>query len=61
MRNEMARRLAPLAVALLALAQPACVVAGGYSSGRGFYVWPGSLISIVVIVLLLLLLRRRRR
>ncbi len=46
---------------LLSLTQPACIVAGGYSSDRGFYVWPGSLISIVVIVLLLLMLRRRRR
>jgi hypothetical protein len=61
MRREVSRRLAPLAIVLIALAQPACILAGGYSSDRGFYVWPGSLLSIVVIVLLLLMLRRRRR
>ena len=55
------RRVLFLASAL-ALSQPACVFVGGYSSDRGLYVWPGSLISIVLIVgLLLLLLRRRRR
>ncbi len=61
MRSEVSRRLAPLVVALLALAQPGCVVAGGYSSGRGFYVWPGSVVSILIVVVLLLMLRRRRR
>lgn len=45
----------------LALSQPACVVAGGYSSGRGFYLWPGSLLSILLIVAVLFILRRRRR
>jgi hypothetical protein len=59
MRREVLPRIATAAV--LALSQPACVVAGGYSSDRGFYVWPGSLLSILVIVVLLLLLRRRRR
>ncbi|HEX8772940.1 MAG TPA: hypothetical protein VF735_04995 [Pyrinomonadaceae bacterium] len=50
-----------LAAIVLALAQPACVVAGGYSSNRGFYVWPGSLLSIVAIIAVIFLLRRRRR
>jgi hypothetical protein len=45
----------------LALLQPACVVAGGYSSDRGFYLWPGSLISILLIVVVLFIWRRRRR
>lgn len=55
------RRIKVSALALLAFLQPACVVAGGYSSDRGFYLWPGSLLTIVVIIALLLLLRRRRR
>lgn len=54
------RRITVLALLFLALLQPACVVAGGYSSDRGFYIWPGSLLTIVVIIVLLLVLRRRR-
>lgn len=61
MRREISRRLLLPLAAVLALSQPACIVAGGYSSSRGLYIWPGSLISIVVIVLVLLMLRRRRR
>ena len=36
-----------------------CVAVGGYSSGRGFFLWPGGIV-ILVVVLLVLLLRRRR-
>ena len=53
------RRISLLAL-VIALSQPACIVAGGYGSGRGFYIWPGSLLSIIVIIALVLLLRRRR-
>jgi hypothetical protein len=45
---------------VLALLQTGCIVAGGYSSGRGLYIWPGSLLSILVVVLVLFMLRRRR-
>ena len=41
-----------LPVLLLALSQPACIVAGGYSSDKGWYLWPGSLISILVVIFL---------
>jgi hypothetical protein len=54
------RRISLLALAL-GLSQPACIVAGGYSSDRGFYFWPGSLISIIVIIAVLFFLLRRRR
>ncbi|HEX8747165.1 MAG TPA: hypothetical protein VF717_08185 [Pyrinomonadaceae bacterium] len=53
------RRILLLALAL-SLSQPACVVAGGYSSDRGFYIWPGSILTIVVIIAVLFLIRRRR-
>ncbi len=44
----------------LVLSQTACVV-GGYSSDRGFFLWPGSIVLTIVLVLLFLFLRRRRR
>lgn len=50
-----------LLIFALVLSQPACIVAGGYSDDRGFYLWPGSLISIVIVIAVLLFLRRRRR
>jgi hypothetical protein len=53
------RRILFLALAL-SLSQPACVVAGGYSSDSGFYIWPGSILTIVVIIAVLFLLWRRR-
>jgi hypothetical protein len=50
---------ATLFAALLAtLGLSGCLVAG-YSSGRGWFVWPGSL-GILVIVLVIVLLMRRR-
>lgn len=50
-----------IALLTLALSQPGCIVVGGYSSERGWYIWPGSLISILVVVVLLFILSRRRR
>jgi hypothetical protein len=49
-----------VAALVLALSQTACVV-GGYSSDRGFFLWPGSILITIVLVLLFLFLRRRRR
>lgn len=46
---------------VLGLVQPACVVAGGYSSERGWYIWPGSFVFLVVAALLLFFFLRRRR
>jgi hypothetical protein len=50
-----------LLIFALVISQPACIVAGGYSNDGGFYLWPGSLISIVIVIAVLLFLRRRRR
>ena len=44
---------------LLLLVSSGCVVAGGYSSGRGWFIWPGTIGILVVVAVLLLLLRRR--
>jgi hypothetical protein len=44
---------------LLALVQPACIVAG-YRTGGGWFFFPGGLGALLVVVILLLLLRRRR-
>ena len=43
----------------LLLLSSGCVVAGGYSSGRGWFIWPGTIGFLVVVALLFLLLRRR--
>ena len=48
-------------VILLGALQTSCVVVGGYSSEGGWYVWPGSLISLAVVAVVLFLLLRRRR
>lgn len=37
-----------------------CVVVGGYSSERGWFVWPGTIVIFAVVALLFLVLRRRR-
>lgn len=47
-------------IALL-LAQPSCVMVGGYSEEGGWYIWPGSLIITGVAILLLFLFSRRRK
>lgn len=46
---------------MLALSQLSCVMVGGYSSDGGWWVWPGSLLSVLVIVIVLFLFLRRRR
>ena len=40
---------------------PGCVVVGGYSSGRGFWIWPGTFVLLAIGAVLLLLIVRRRR
>jgi hypothetical protein len=45
---------------LLALAQPSCIMVGGYRTGGGWFFFPGGLGLLLVVVILLLLLRRRR-
>jgi hypothetical protein len=51
-----------LAVAsLLLFASTGCIVVGGYSSDRGFWLWPGSIILLIVGLLLFFLMFFRRR
>lgn len=45
-------------ITLLLLFSQGCVVAG-YSSGRGWFIWPGTLVILLVIAVLFLLSRRR--
>jgi len=47
-------------ISLILLLSSGCVVVGGYSSERGWFVWPGTIVIFVVVALLFLLLRRRR-
>jgi hypothetical protein len=46
-------------VTLLLLFSSGCIVAGGYSSGRGWFIWPGTIGIIVILAVLFLLFRRR--
>jgi len=46
-------------ITLLLFVSPGCVVAGGYSSSGGWFIWPGTLGILAVVVVLFLLLRRR--
>jgi hypothetical protein len=53
------KRISTLAL-MLALSQSSCVMVGGYSNDGGWWIWPGSLVSVLVIIILVLFLRRRR-
>jgi hypothetical protein len=46
---------------MLALSQSSCIMVGGYRSDGGWYIWPGSFLSILVIAVVAFLLLRRRR
>lgn len=46
-------------ITLLLLLSSGCVVVGGYSSGRGWFIWPGTILVFLVIAVLFLLSRRR--
>ncbi len=46
-------------IILLLLFSSGCVVTGGYSSGRGWFIWPGTVGILLVVAVLFLLLRRR--
>jgi hypothetical protein len=47
------------AILLVTGTLPGCIVAGGYSPGRGLYIWPGSFVIILVFVAFFLLRRGR--
>lgn len=36
-----------------------CVVVGGYSSGRGWFIWPGTIVIFLILGLFVLLFKRR--
>ena len=44
---------------LILMLTSGCVVVGGYSSERGWYLWPGTIIIFLVFVVIFVLLRRR--
>jgi len=46
-------------VLLMQLLSSGCVVVGGYSSERGWFLWPGTIVIFVVIAILFFVLRRR--
>jgi hypothetical protein len=45
--------------ALLILASTGCIVVGGYSNERGWFIWPGTFVIFAVALILFLLFRRR--
>lgn len=47
-------------ISFILLLLPGCVVVGGYSSDRGFFLWPGTIVIFIVGIVLFLLLRRRK-
>ena len=53
-----AKLMTLLAACFATLGLSGCLVAG-YSSGGGWFVWPGSLGLIVIVVLIVFLVRRR--
>jgi hypothetical protein len=53
-----AQYLTLLATSLASVGLSGCMVAG-YSSGGGWFVWPGSLGLIVIVLLVVFLIRRR--
>ena len=48
-----------VAITLLLLSSSGCIVAGGYSSGRGWFIWPGTIGILLILAILFLLFRRR--
>ena len=50
-----------IAIASLSLlASTGCIVVGGYSSDRGWFIWPGTIVLLVIGLILFLLFKRRR-
>ncbi len=55
------RNLALAAFTLLAaIPLSGCILVGGYTSGGGWFIWPGSFGFLLVLLLLYLFLRRGR-
>jgi hypothetical protein len=47
-------------ISIILIMLPGCVVVGGYSSERGWFLWPGTIVIFVVVAVLFLLFKRRR-
>ncbi len=45
---------------LLLLASTGCIVVGGYSNERGWFIWSGTFVLLIIGLILFLLFRRRR-
>ncbi|WP_236657650.1 hypothetical protein [Acidisarcina polymorpha] len=45
---------------ILSVTLTGCMVVGGYSSGGGWFLWPGGLGVVSMILLILFVMRRRR-
>lgn len=45
---------------ILLLASTGCVVVGGYSNERGWFIWPGTFVLLGIALLFIFLFRRRR-
>ena len=48
-------------VLLLCSSLSGCLLVGGYRSGSGFFIWPGSIGLFFVVLLVVFLLSRARR
>ena len=48
-----------IVVTILMLLSSGCVVAGGYSSRGGWFIWPGTIGILLVVAVLFFLFRRR--
>jgi 4-hydroxybenzoate polyprenyltransferase len=46
-------------VSVILMLTSGCVVVGGYSSGRGWFLWPGTIVIFLVMALIFVLLRRQ--
>ena len=58
---RMVMKLTSIIAFALAVTQSACVMVGGYSSNGGWWIWPGSFLSVLVVAIVVFLLLRRRR
>jgi protein-S-isoprenylcysteine O-methyltransferase Ste14 len=47
-------------VSIILFLTSGCIVVGGYSSERGWFVWPGTIVLFLVGALLILLFKRRK-
>lgn len=45
---------------ILLLASTGCIVVGGYSDERGWFIWPGTFVLLGIALLFIFLFRRRR-